>query len=159
MERQEQKQQRIFFKFHGMEPKYNILSNLYFSSLCIDGLYFDSVEKVYVFRKAVFHDCSDSLIDQIMQAETGLECMRLGRSIKIKPEWHESKSQIMFCILYERIRQDISFREVIMETKGKSLHEHTNNKFWGYGSQMGRKTGQDWLGRMLTFIRDNYQDA
>lgn len=85
------------------------------------------------------------------------EAKRLGRRVKLRPDWESVKQDIMRGVVQAKFTQNPSLREKLIQTGERDLIEGNNwgDTYWGvcYGK------GRNELGKILVKIRSEIQKA
>lgn len=130
----------------GFFGEYRWLSNFHVCPVWYNGIEFTSSEAAYQAAKLV--DRNDRL--QFMDIAPS-EAKKLGRKIKIRPDWDEIKLGVMEEILLDKFSLP-ELRAKLIQTEDKYLEETNwwNDKFWGVCNGVG----QNKLGQILMRIRN-----
>ena len=135
-------------KFEG---EYAFLSNFYHSPFVYDGIEYPTVE--HFFQAAKTTDLSKR--KEIAAALTPGQAKRMGRQVKLRPDWEEVKVYIMALGLKLKF-SDPNLAEQLIDTWPEHLVEGTtwHDRFWGvctcercYGH------GENHLGQLLMDLR------
>lgn len=131
-------------KFSG---EYAFLSNFYPCSIMFEGIVYPTAEHAFQAAKAL-----DQLSRRrIASAGTPAEAKRMGRAVKLRPDWESIKIDIMRRVLKEKFRNPDLLRRLRETTHEPLIEGNTwNDTFWG---QVDGK-GKNWLGKLLMEIRD-----
>ena len=133
----------------GFSGYYRFLSNFYPCEFEIDGIIYPSSEHYYMCQKTT--DMAKR--QEILDSENPGRAKRLGRALKLRPDWDEKyKNKAMMTALVAKFSIP-DLKERLLATRGFYLEEtnHWNDTYWGVCNGVG----QNMLGRMLMFIRDN----
>lgn len=126
--------------------RYWFLSNFYPVTVQLDGVDFPSVEHGYQAAKTL-HPPGREVI---RREPTPGGAKRLGRTLRLRPDWERVKLQVMESLL----RQKFTYRvlwEKLRVTHGEIVEENPwGDTYWG----RCRGVGENHLGRILTRIRD-----
>lgn len=130
----------------------------------IDGVKFNSAEQYMMFEKAkLFSDFE--IAKEIIKSKNVREQKKLGQQVAgfNKSIWESQAPAIVYAGNKEKFRQNNSFKELLLSTKGKTVVEASpNDCVWGIGlaaqqdeakSIMNWK-GTNWLGIVLTELRE-----
>lgn len=134
----------------GFSGQYRFLSNFYPIDFIVDGQLYMSSEHFYMSCKTD----DENVREKIIACKTPAEAKRLGRSIKLRPDWDEKhRNRAMMTALTHKFK-DPEMKKLLGETGFAYLEEtnHWNDIYWGVCNGQGRNM----LGRMLMFIRSNY---
>jgi ribA/ribD-fused uncharacterized protein len=118
--------------------------------IVVDGIVYKSSEHYYMSEKTT----DDRKRLEIMNASTAAEAKRLGKKLKLRPDWEEKyKNQSMLRGLITKF--DIpEMRDKLVATGDQYLEETDtwNDVYWGVCNGVGKNM----LGRMLMYIRGKY---
>jgi ribA/ribD-fused uncharacterized protein len=142
---------RIVRSFRG---KYFFLSNFSPARFCIDGKWYDTAEHYYQACKAD----NEADHERVRLATTAAMAKKIGRSIKIRPDWDDVKESVMTRGLRAKFSIP-ALRSKLLDTGDAELIEETawHDEFWGVDSKTGK--GQNKLGKMLVAIRDELRES
>ena len=135
---------KVIDSFSG---KYRFLSNFYPKPFKWRGKTWPSSEHAYQAAKAKDKDDAEL----IRQASTPGKAKRLGRKIKIREDWEDTKVKIMYSILKAKFK-DPELRAMLKDTgKAKLIEGNTwGDRVWGvYNGQ-----GKNYLGKLLMKVRN-----
>lgn len=140
-------------KFEG---EYAFLSNFYPSPFVYDGIEYPTVE--HFFQAAKTTDLTKR--KEIAAAPTPGQAKRMGRQVKLRPDWEEVKVYIMALGLKLKF-SDPNLAEQLMDTWPEHLVEGTtwHDRFWGVctcGRCYGH--GENQLGQLLMDLREELRD-
>jgi ribA/ribD-fused uncharacterized protein len=135
------------------------MSNFIPCTVFLDGLPFSSVEHAYVAAKTTVVSYREDIsrrpyLDEagnLVPAFTSGQVKRLGRKLKLRPDWEQVRVDIMRDLLIQKFSQ-APFRAQLVQT-GKAYLEETNvwhDTFWG----VCEGVGENHLGWLLMEIRD-----
>lgn len=132
-------------KFDG---PYAFLSNFYESPVWVFGHHFKNSEAAFQAAKCLEH----------MDKFSGLnpsEAKRLGRNVKIRPDWEDIKYRVMWAVCFAKFLQNQDLREKLICTGTAHLIEGNTwgDKTWG----ICRGEGKNWLGAILESVRNGFQ--
>jgi ribA/ribD-fused uncharacterized protein len=129
------------------DGEYEWASNFHAHRIFYRGHWYDTSEHAY--------QCEKTLVPEerkmIRNASTPGKAKRLARKIALRPDWDEVKLGAMLEIVTIKF-QDPELREKLLSTGDEELVEgnHWGDTFWGVCNGVG----ENWLGRILMFIRD-----
>lgn len=136
---------------NGFFGEYRWLSNFTPVNITYEGQYYPSTEHAYQAAKAVEPDDKKA----IALAKSPGMAKRVGQGIRIRPDWHHVKHEIMLNI--NRLKyQDEELARRLLET-GDAYIEETNtwgDTYWGVCNGLGLNN----LGEILMYIRSELQD-
>lgn len=138
---------------NNFSKEFSFLSNFHPSIVKFNNLQFKTVEHAFVAAKS-----DDLTVHQhIQRIPNPGKVKRLGRKIKLSPDWDEKKKKIMFDLLKQKFKHP-NLRLLLNLTKGQYLEEgnYWHDNIWGNCScdKCKNKKGQNLLGKMLMKIRD-----
>ena len=139
-------------KFEG---KHAFLSNFSPHGFVLETISFPTNEHFFQAMKTVKGNTKDFL--EIANASTPGKAKRMGRKVKMRPDWDEVKINIMKKGLEEKFRQNPDIQKLLLETGEAILVEgnHWHDNFWGdcKCENCRLKTGKNMLGILLMFVR------
>lgn len=128
--------------FHG---KYFFLSNFFCVPVKYGGLTFTNTE-------AAFHSekCSSRSSEFVNLNPS--EAKRLGRRVKLRPDWEDVKDDIMLNVVCAKFDQHPDLAQKLLETGDEELVEGNTweDRYWGV---CGGK-GKNMLGKILMRVRE-----
>lgn len=129
------------------DKEFYFLSNFYEQPVMFEGVVYPTSEHAYQAAKSV-----DSTIrKQIQQCKTPGYAKRMGKSIKLRPDWEQIKLDVMEEIVREKFKNDI-LKVKLIATNPVELIEgnYWKDTFWGVYNNKGKNH----LGRILMKIRE-----
>ena len=133
------------------QGEYRWLSNFWPCRVVLDGAVYPSVEHAYQAAKTT--DPAERA--RIRVCATPGEAKRMGRTVKVRPDWDQVKVEVMRGLLQQKFAQE-PFRSKLLATGGEELVEGNrwHDRFWGrcVCPKCGG-TGQNWLGRLIMEVR------
>jgi hypothetical protein len=82
----------------------------------------------------------------IMQAETGLQAMRIAAKIQTNVQWQHKKFSVMETIIGDKLRVCDAARKALLDSGSKMIVEDTTHEFWGRGQGQGKNMlGKIWM--------------
>ena len=83
------------------------------------------------------------------------EAKRLGRRIKLRPDWEEVKNECMYEICKAKFEQNKDIQQKLIDTGNRHLEEGNNwgDRIWGTVDGVGENR----LGKILMVIRNEMQ--
>lgn len=139
----------IIKEFSG---KYFFLSNFYERPVEVD-------DKKYANTEAAFHafKCPERRGEFAFLGPK--EAKRLGRSVKLRPDWEQVKDDVMRNVVRAKFTQHEDLKQMLLETGDAILEEGNtwHDKYWGVDS-VTRK-GKNMLGKILMEIRDELRNT
>lgn len=123
--------------------KYAFLSNFYEAPITIEGRRFRCVEAAFQAAK-----CPQRAKE--FENLSGSEAKRLGRKVALRPDWEESKLDIMYQLLAAKFAQHPELAEKLKATSDPIVEDNTwGDTYWGRCN--GR--GQNHLGQLLEQLK------
>lgn len=122
------------------------LSNFYYAPITYNGVKYNSSEVAYQASKA------DNEIDRRkFICLTSPEAKRLGRKIKLRPDWDDVKDTIMYDVCLLKFTTHPDLKEKLLSTGDAELIEGNwwGDTYWGVCNGVG----QNKLGKILMKIR------
>ena len=131
--------------------RYFFLSNYFPHSFVYKGI-------KYLSSEAAFHAQKDESRAKEFEFLTPNRAKRLGRLVKLRPDWEDVKKSIMKDILIEKF-SDKKLRQKLIETYPYTLIEGNDwgDKYWGVDFKT--QEGQNNLGKILMEIRKEIIDG
>lgn len=128
--------------------QYAFLSNFYEAPVRIFGHRFKNSEAAFQAAKCPEH------MDKFCNLNPS-EAKRLGRNVKIRPDWEDIKYRVMWAVCFAKFLQNTDLQERLLNTENAHLVEGNT---WGdttWGVCNGK--GQNWLGSVLESVRDVFR--
>lgn len=132
-------------EIRGFFGQYRFLSNFYEAPVDYDGIRFLNNEAAFQAQKCPERAAEFRLLNPS-------EAKRLGRHVKLRPDWENVKVQIMGEIVYAKFTQNEHLKTRLLDTWPARLFEENN---WGdtcWGTVDGE--GENHLGLILEDVRD-----
>lgn len=136
-------------KIDCFDGEYAFLSNFYDSPIERDGIVYPTNEHFFQAMKTL----NPEEHRKIAAAATPGKAKRLGRQVKLRPDWEEVKLQIMKegLILKFFCNKDLA-KKLIATGNAELVEGNTwNDKFWGVCDGVGENN----LGKLLMEIRED----
>lgn len=131
----------------SFDKYYFFLSNFYERPVVVDG-------NTYTNSEAAFHafKCHERRGEFTFLGPK--EAKRLGRSVKLRPDWEQVKDDVMRKVVRAKFTQHEDLKQMLLETGDAILEEGNtwNDKYWGVDSVT--RDGKNMLGKILMEIRD-----
>jgi ribA/ribD-fused uncharacterized protein len=130
---------------------YSFLSNFEPCDIEYNGVAFNSVEHAYQAAKAT--NMEDML--KVAACNTPGQAKRMGKKIKMRPDWDAVKIQIMSDLVRQKFYKP-EFKQKLLDTKDHELIEGNTwgDKIWGCIWNGSQWVGQNNLGKILMQIRN-----
>jgi len=131
--------------------KYYFLSNFYEAPVTYNGLVFKNNEAAFQAQKT-----SDYLEQIMFESMDPSTAKFMGRRIKLRANWEEVKTDIMYEICLAKFTQNKDLKEKLLATGDKHLEEGNTwgDKIWGTVNGIGENR----LGKILMQIRDELME-
>lgn len=138
--------------------EYSWLSNFHPSPVRWDGGdWYPTAEHAYQAAKCL----NSTAADIIRLAATPGEAKRLGRGVKLRPDWEEVKIGIMREIIGAKFAPGTTLAYMLIDTGERPLIEgnHWGDRYWGCtrptsNIHSGEWVGLNWLGELLMRQRE-----
>lgn len=132
--------------------EFGFLSNFYEATIYVEGMRYRSVEHAYQAFKTV-DPWSRRLV---REAKTPGEAKKLGKSVKLRPDWESVKVGLMRDFVRKKFENPF-LQPLLLATGDAELIEGNtwNDTFWG----VCRGVGENWLGKILMEIRQELRQV
>ncbi len=130
------------------------LSNFGPGEVTLGKLTFPRREHGYQASKSLNLEVRKGFTDPAMTAG---QAKRAGGFIEIRPDWERVKKKIMLLVVLSAFTQNLDLQKLLTETEDAYLEEGNtwHDNFWGAcGCPRHLGAGENWLGRILTMVRD-----
>ena len=131
--------------------EFAFLSNMYYSPLKVNGLYFSCVESAFQSFKT-----TDIETRKKFQFISGPEAKKLGRKVNLRADWNDIRLDVMKSLLLCKFKHYPKLKEELVKLydKGIEIIEDNawNDTFWGKCNGKGENN----LGKLLTEIAYEY---
>ena len=133
--------------------QYQFLSNFYPCQIVWQGLDFPTAEHLYQSRKMLYPLDAELVRVQL----TPGRARRIAHKLPMRLDWKQVNQTVMASVLYEKFRMNPPLWDMLQATKPHNLIEGNKWKdmYWGMLWQDGEWQGQNLLGELLMFLRDN----
>ncbi len=141
--------------FYHLNEPFGEFSNFAAFPITLGGHRWPTSE--HYFQAQKFED--EAYRDKVRAAKSPMIAARLGRSrkVKLRRDWESVKVGVMRDAVTAKFTQHDDLRALLLSTGDAKLVEHTeNDDDWGDG---GDGSGQNWLGRILTQVREELRAA
>lgn len=131
-------------KIEQFRGPYYFLSNFYPAAVEVDGIRYENNEAAFQAQKQPERA-------QEFASLPPNEAKRLGRRVKLRPDWESVKIMMMTDVVRAKFAQNENLRKKLLETGEAELIEgnHWQDTFWG----VCRGKGRNELGKILMKIR------
>lgn len=138
--------------FYHSDQVWGEFSNFSAHPIFLKNIIWQTVEHYYQAQKFKGSDLEDEIrsADSPMQAK---EIALLNKEKYDNDKWQELKEGVMLEGLKAKFSQHPQLTKKLIETKNRSISEHTNNDhYWGDG---GDDSGQNRLGELIMLVRES----
>jgi ribA/ribD-fused uncharacterized protein len=134
--------------------EYRFLSNFYPAAVDLDGSTYPTVEHAYQAAKSL----EPSTQAKVKRAPRPGDAKRLGRQIRLRPDWEDVKVGIMRDLVRQKFTSHPDLRARLLATGDAELVEgnYWHDTFWG---QCPVGTGFNHLGRILMEVRAELRES
>ena len=139
-------------------------SSWHIAPIKIRGYDFNCCEQYFMACKASMSGDGETA-QWICQADDPRDQKKLGREVRgFNPvAWNSVSRDIMFRAHWAKFTQHEQLRKVLLDTQGELVEASPYDKIWGIGlgaedpraKDKSQWLGTNWLGEILTEIRDN----
>ena len=139
----------------AFQGEHRFLSNFWPCPCPFGGIVYPSAEHAYQAQKTVNRDTQIV----ISHAETAGKAKRLGKTVKMRTDWHEVRLAVMERVVGDKFDWNPDLAELLVATGDRMLYEGNawGDRFWGVienpDATFGEVVGENWLGRILTITR------
>ena len=137
----------------GFRGKYFFLSNFSDSKICYKGHTYKNGEAAFHSEKNSFSEYKEKL-----EKANPSEAKKLGRRVKLRPDWEQVKNDVMYEVIYAKFSQNGELRRKLLETGNSILVEDNtwHDNYWGTCScpRCKDKPGKNMLGITLMRVRE-----
>ena len=83
---------------------------------------------------------------------------KLGRQVKLRPDWEEVKDDLMYEIVKSKFDNNPEIKRLLVDTGNRELYEgnYWNDKYWGVVTEGDKLVGKNKLGKILMKVREEY---
>lgn len=135
------------------------LSNFFPARFVWAGLIWKTAEHAYQAAKVAHGADKDTWIDKVHNAKTPGDAKRLGKKVPLRKGWEKIKNEMMHRVVLQKFVQNPSLMKKLVDTGDAILEEGNtwDDNYWGK-CPPGAPEGENWLGKILMDIRDEYKD-
>lgn len=132
----------------GFFKEYRFLSNFHMAPVEYNGIRYTNNEAAFQAQK-----CPERALEFATLDPSAAK--RLGRHVKLRPDWEDVKEGIMYDIVLAKFSQNDSLRQRLLNTGYARLYEENTwgDTTWGTVNQKG----QNLLGIILEDVRDEFR--
>lgn len=142
-------------KFDG---KYSFLSNYYETKITYDGITYENNEAAFHAQKTL-----NIKEREEFSSLSPRDAKRKGRKLKMREDWEEIKTKIMYEINLAKFTQNEELKKRLLKTGNEELVEgnYWHDNCWGNCTCEKCKDieGENRLGKILMNIREELQNA
>ena len=137
---------------HSFRNEYRFLSNFWDAPVTYRGLTYQNAEAAFQAQK-----CLDEAEKEQFCVLRSNEAKRLGRHVRLRPDWENVKLPIMEEIVRAKFTQNEDLKQLLLSTGELVLEEGNTwgDTFWGVDAKT--REGRNHLGRILMRIRKELQ--
>lgn len=131
----------------SFDGEYKFLSNFFSAEVEFEGKVYPSSEHAYQAAKVL----DEEIREEIRTASSASKSKRLGKVVKLRPDWEEVKYDTMLAIVRDKFNRHADLAEQLLATGNAELIEGNTcgDKIWGvYNGE-----GTNWLGKILMQVR------
>lgn len=126
--------------------EYWFLSNMYPCKIRVNGLEFKCAEACFQSFKT-----TDTELRAKFQHLNGFEAKKLGKKIKLRPDWNDIRLEVMYRVVFAKFRQHPELKTKLLNISEMIIEDNTwHDTFWGKCNGVGKNK----LGIILMTIRD-----
>lgn len=135
----------------GFRGKFFFLSNFYPVPVKYKGITYQNSEAAFQAQKCMTEE--EKLSFENIDPS---EAKRLGRRIKMRPDWNKRKFDEMYAIVKAKFEQHPEILQKLLETENAYIQEENTwgDKIWGTVNG----AGQNLLGKILMQIREELKN-
>ena len=142
--------QRKIIESFTLASGYGFLSNFHTSTIYVGGKSYPSVEHAYQAAKTL----DDDVKETIRKAKSPGEAKKLGKCVQLRSDWDAVKVDLMRGFLRQKFDSPFLRHQLLQTGDAELIYGNTwNDRFWG----VCRGTGQNWLGKLLMQLREEFQ--
>ena len=137
-------------KIDSFSGTWGFLSNFAPCDVWLDGVKYTSVEIAYQAAKTLILKQREKFL---LNGVTPAMAKKMGRGLKLRPDWEEVKVGIMRDLLMQKFNPTILRRKLIATFQAELIEGNFwGDTFWG----VCRGVGENWLGKLLMEVRKHY---
>ena len=137
----------------GFRGEYYFLSNFSESKINYKGHTYSNGESAFHSEKN-----SSSEYKEKLEIANPSEAKKLGRRVKLRPDWEQVKNDVMYEVIYAKFSQNGELRRKLLETGNSILIEYNtwHDNYWGICTcpRCKDKPGKNMLGITLMRVRE-----
>lgn len=148
---------RVYKMITEFKDRYHYLSNFYMSEFKYKGKTYFYVENAFQSYKTIPPS------ERIRVAGIPNQSKRLGRVVKLRPDWEKIKDQLMYEMVKAKFNDNKELREQLLDTGDAILIEgnYWHDNYWGdcFCNKCINTAGKNKLGQILMKVRKEFDDA
>lgn len=130
--------------------EWGFLSNFAPCEVWLDGVKYPSVEHAYQAAKTLDLEQREKFL---LNGITPGMAKRMGKTLKLRPDWDGVKMGIMRDLLMQKFSPSILRRKLLSTFQAELIEGNTwGDTFWGVCDGIG----ENWLGKLLMEVRQHY---
>ena len=137
---------RPVFFYSRKEIPFGIFSNFFNAPILVNGDKFPTVEHFYQASKAA--NVTD--YETVRRSRSPEEAKILAGRMSVRADWSQVRLGVMYRALLAKFHQHPKLARILVSTDGCSLHEQSDDLYWGWANG----AGEDWLGLLLMTVRE-----
>lgn len=152
---------RVVPKIDSFSGEYEFLSNFSVAIVTLDGMEYATVEHAYQAAKTLDPDKRQAMSLRFNPDLSPAQAKRIGRSIKIRPDWEDIKIGVMWNLLVQKFSKPPRWYQLLATGDAELIEGNWwHDQFWGvcmgsercaYGPHEPK--GENHLGKLLMEIR------
>jgi ribA/ribD-fused uncharacterized protein len=137
-------------KINSFSDDHDYLSNFFYSDVVYEGILYPSIENAFQAAKTLSVEERRQFVSRLPG-----QAKRLGRKIKLRPDWEEIKIQVMTDLVRYKFNVHADLKQKLLATGDAELVEGNtwHDTFWGVCDGVGRNE----LGKILMQARAEFQ--
>lgn len=141
-------------KFNKHDIQYGCFSNFYTCPVEYEDIMYPNSECAWQAQKTFDPD-----IKQRFATYTAAGAKKMGRRVKLRPDWEEVKYNLMVNVCYAKFSQNLKLKEILLSTGHEIIVENTtpwHDNLWGNCEciKCKDKGGKNLLGKALMEVRE-----
>jgi hypothetical protein len=135
------------------QGEWRFLSNFWLCPVPVGGIEYKSAEHAYQAHKTLDHRAREAMA----ALSTPRDAKRAGQVIDLRTDWERAKKAIMLQVVLVKFMKNADLARQLVATEDAYLEEGNtwHDNYWGScGCPKCIGTGLNYLGRILTMVRD-----
>ena len=133
-------------KIDEFQGEYYFMSNFHNSKVELDGIIYDNAEAAFQAQK-----CLTTAEKKSFVGLNPSEAKRKGRHVKLRSDWEQVKTEVMYTVVKNKFSQNADLREKLLATGDAELIEGNTWHDTCWGVCNGK--GENRLGKILVKVR------